>query len=158
MVIARQGVARRRGKGAGSTIPAEPNSGSTRLKRWIWPALLALASGPSMAEWTSLGDVGNAELFVDRKTIVRSGDTVTMWSIVALKEPGSAGSATYVSLKRQDEFDCKESRMRGLQISAHPKPLGEGTAVASEKGTAGWAPVLPQSTGETLWKVACGKE
>ena len=111
-----------------------------------------------MADWTSLGDVGNAELFVDRTTIVRSGDTATMWSIYALKTPGTAGGAAYVSLKRQDEFDCKDSRMRGLQVSAHPKPMAEGAAVASEKGTAGWAPVPAQSTGEALWKVACGKE
>jgi hypothetical protein len=138
--------------------PARLNPGRTNLKLWTWTALLALASSPAMADWTSLGDIGNAELFVDRTTIVRKGDTATMWSINALKEPGSAGGATYVSLKRQDEFDCKGSRMRPLQIAAYPQPMGEGKAVASEKGTSGWAPVLENSTGETLWKVACGKE
>ena len=35
-----------------------------------------------------------------------------------LKAPATAGTATYVSLKRQDEFDCKGSRMRGLPFGS----------------------------------------
>jgi hypothetical protein len=126
--------------------------------RLAWIVVLALASGHAAAEWVSLGDVGNAELFVDRSTIARSGDTVTMWSVNALKEPGKANGVAYVSLKRQDEFDCAGSRMRGVQISAHPQPLGEGPAVVSEKGSGTWTPVTPQTISEALWKIACGKE
>ncbi len=128
------------------------------MNRLAWAVLLALASGTAAAEWVSLGDVGNAELFVDRSSIVRSGDTVKMWSVNALKAPGSANGVAYVSLKRQDEFDCAGSRMRGVQISAHPQPLGEGPAVASEQGSGKWTPVTPQSISEVLWKIACGKE
>ena len=128
------------------------------LKRPSTTLLLALACAPALAEWTSLGDVGNAELFVDPATIVRNGDTATMWSIYALKAPATAGSATYVSLKRQDEFDCKGARMRGVQIAAYAEPMAGGKVVVDEKGTAGWAPVTPQSTGEKLLKVACTKE
>jgi len=111
-----------------------------------------------MAAWDSVGDVGNAELFVDRSSIVRKGDMVTMWSVSALKAPGTANGVAYVSLKRQDEFDCAGSRMRGTLISAHPQPLGEGAAVVSEKGSGAWGAVTPQSSGEVLWKIACGKE
>lgn len=128
------------------------------MKRPILAALLALACGHTLAEWTSLGDVGNAELFVDKATIVRTGDKATMWSIYALKAPAAAGSASYVSLKRQDEFDCKELRMRPLQIGAYPKPMAEGTPVANEKSTANWAAPAPQSIGEKLLTVACAKE
>lgn len=128
------------------------------MKHAILAALLALACGHAMADWTSLGDVGNAELFIDRSTIVRTGDKATMWSIYALKAPASAGSASYVSLKRQDEFDCKESRMRPLQIAAYPKPMAEGTPVANEKSTANWAAAAPQSIGGKLLAVACAKE
>jgi len=128
------------------------------VKRLAWTALLVLASGHAAADWVSLGDVGDAELFVDRTTIVRSGDTVKMWSVSNLKAPHSANGATYVSLKRQDEFDCTGSRMRGLQISAHPQPLGEGQAVASEKGSGAWTAVTPQAINEILWKIACAKE
>ena len=128
------------------------------MNRFGWAALLALSSGPAAAEWVSAGDAGNAELFIDRSTIARSGETATMWSVYALKAPGSANGAAYVSLKRQDEFDCAGSRMRGVQISAHPQPLGEGPAVVSEKGSNTWVPVTPQATSEALWKIACGKE
>lgn len=128
------------------------------MKHPILAALLALACGHAMADWTSLGDVGNAELFVDKSTIVRTGDKATMWSIYALKAPAAAGSASYVSLKRQDEFDCKESRMRPLQIAAYPKPMAEGTPVANEKSTANWSAPAAQSIGEKLLTVACAKE
>lgn len=128
------------------------------MKQPILAALLAVACGHALAEWTSLGDVGNAELFVDKTTIVRSGDKATMWSIYALKAPASAGGASYVSLKRQDEFDCKESRMRPLQIAAYPQPMAEGTPVANEKSTAGWTAPAPQSIGAKLLEVACAKE
>jgi hypothetical protein len=127
------------------------------MRHWAWATLLALASGPAMAEWVSAGDAGNAEVFVDRSSIVRSGDSATMWSVYALKAPGSANGKAYVSLKRQDEFDCKGLRTRGVQISAHPQPMGEGPAVASEKGTAGWTAVAPDSLIEMLLKTACGK-
>jgi len=128
------------------------------MRRWVGGMLLAVASGHAGAEWQSLGDTGNAELFVDRATLVRSGETVKLWTVYALKTPGSANGVAYVSLKRQDEFDCAGSRMRGVQISAHAEPLGEGKVVASEKGSGAWQAVAPQSTGEKLWKLACGKE
>lgn len=128
------------------------------MKLLTLTALLALAGSPALAEWTSLGDVGNAELFVDRATIVRSGETATMWSVSALKAAATVSGASYLSLKRQDEFDCVGSRSRGLQISAYPLPMGEGKAVATEKGSNTWQPVAPQSVNEVLWKIACGKE
>jgi len=128
------------------------------VNRLAWTVLLALASGNAAAEWVSLGDQGNAELFLDRTTIVRNGDMAKMWSVNALKTPGSANGVAYVSLKRQDEFDCAGSRMRGVQISAHAQPMGEGPVVVSEKGVAAWTPVTPQAVSEVLWKIACGKE
>jgi len=125
---------------------------------WSLPLGLVLASASAAADWESLGDAGNAELFVDRATISRSGGTVKMWSVYELKTPGSANGVAYASLKRQDEFDCVGLRMRGVQISAHPGPMGEGKPVASEKGTSAWTPVKPEATSEALWKAACGKE
>ena len=128
------------------------------LKLWVSIAVLAAASGNAAAEWASIGDQGQAEVFVDRATIVRKGDTATLWSVNALKSPGTAGGKTYVSLKRQDEFDCKNSLTRGVQISAHPQPLGEGEVIVSEKGSGKWVPISPGSPSETLWQIACGKE
>jgi hypothetical protein len=128
------------------------------MNRWAGFVALTLVSGSAAAEWVSLGDQGSAELFVDRGTIVRSGDRATMWSVNALKTPGSANGIAYVSLKRQDEFDCAGSRMRGMQISAHAQPMGEGPAVIAEKGSGAWTPVIPEAISEVLWKIACNKE
>lgn len=128
------------------------------MKRLAWTALLALAAGNAAADWVSIGDQGNVEVFVDRSTIVRSGDTVKMWRVNALKTPGSANGVAYVSIKLQDEYDCAGMRMRGVRASAHPDPLGEGKAVASETASGTWTPVTPQAISEVLWKIACDKE
>lgn len=131
------------------------------MKRWAWGTMVALAavtSGPAVAEWVSIGDQGQAEVFVDKTTIKRNGDLATVWSLNELKSPGSAGGAAYVSLKRQDEFDCKGLRTRGVQIAAYPQPKGEGKAVVSEKGSGKWTAVAPDSPSETLLKIACAKE
>lgn len=124
---------------------------------WVMLALVGVSTGAA-ADWESIGDQGPAELFVDKATIARTGDTATMWSLQELKSPGSAGGAAYVSLKRQDEFDCKDPRARGVQIGAYPQPKGEGKAVASEKGSGKWEAIVPGSTNEVLWKIACSKE
>jgi len=120
--------------------------------------LLALAAGSAAADWVSLGDQGSAEVFVDRSTIVRSGNSATMWRVNALKTPASANGIAYVSIKLQDEYDCSGMRMRGVRASAHPEPLGEGPAVTSEKGSGTWTPVTPLAISEVLWKIACDKE
>lgn len=130
------------------------------MKKRIWVTLTALAAAgtAAAAEWVSLGDQGPAEVLVDKASVTRKGDLATMWSLQELKTPGSAGGASYVSLKRQDEFDCKDPRTRGVQISAYPQPKGEGKAVASEKGSGKWDKIVPGSTNEVLWKIACAKE
>ncbi|MEO8123020.1 MAG: surface-adhesin E family protein [Burkholderiales bacterium] len=119
---------------------------------------LAAASGSAAAEWVSIGDQGTAVIFVDKTTITRVGDTAKMWQLQELKTARSAAGATYVSLKQLDEYDCKDPRTRGVEITAYPKPMAEGTAVASQKGSGAWAKVVPESTNEMLWKIACGKE
>lgn len=129
------------------------------MKRWAWVMMaLAAASGSAAAEWVSIGDQGPAEIFVDKTTIKRVGDTATMWQLQELKTPRSAAGATYVSLKQLDEYDCKDPRTRGVEIGAYPQPKGEGKAVASEKGSGTWTKVVPDSTNEMLWKIACGKD
>ncbi len=125
---------------------------------WLTMAALAVASSGAAAQWVTMGDNGQAEIYIDKATITRSGDTAKMWSLQELKQPGSAGGAAYVSLKRLDEYDCKEPRTRGVEISAFPKPMAQGTAVASEKGSGAWTKVAPDSAIEKMWKIACGKE
>ncbi|HRP29436.1 MAG TPA: hypothetical protein PLG77_13480 [Burkholderiaceae bacterium] len=130
------------------------------MKRSMWftMAVLAVASTSAAAEWVAMGNNGQADIYIDKTTITRSGDTARMWSLQELKQPGSAGGAAYVSLKRQDEYDCKEPRTRGVEISAFPEPMAQGKAVASEKGSSAWAKIAPGSVSDGMWRIACGKE
>lgn len=128
------------------------------MKRWILVAALAIAGGSAMADWVSIGDQGPAEIFVDKATITRVGDVAKMTQLQELKAPRTAGNATFISLKQVDEYDCNDPRTRGVEIAAYPQPKAEGTVVASQKGSGAWAKVVPDSTNEKLWKIACGKE
>lgn len=130
------------------------------MKRLTWATMtvLTLASvGATAAEWTAMGDNGQAEIYIDKTSIARSGNTAKMWSLQELKTPGSAAGAAYVSLKRLDEYDCKEPRMRGVEIAAFPQPMAQGSAVASEKGSGAWTAVAPDSASEAMRKIACAK-
>ncbi len=131
------------------------------MKRLAWSAMavLAVASGGAAAQqWVAMGSNGQADIFIDKTTITRSGGTAKMWSLQELKQPASAGGAAYVSLKRLDEYDCKEPRTRGVEISAFPQPMAQGKAVATEKGSGSWTAVAPDSASDGMRRIACGTE
>jgi len=90
--------------------------------------------------------------------LASSGTTVKMWSLYQLRTPGSANGVAYQSLKRQDEYDCKQPRARGVAIAAYAGEKATGKVVVSESTVQPWAPVTPQGTIETLWNIACEKK
>lgn len=62
-----------------------------------------------------------------------------------------------MSIKGQDEFDCKEKQIRSLYSSFYDENMGVGKELDSTSETISWQPIAPNSGSETLWKIACGK-
>lgn len=120
--------------------------------------LLAAANGNAMAEWEpAMYNRNNTNLtYVDITTIRKADNKVKMWSLVDLKTAEHEGQKQYMSIKSQIEYDCKARQMRGLFTSIHSENMGKGILVGYDTNTYNWMPVPAGSTGEVLWKIACG--
>ena len=128
------------------------------MNQFILMALLTVVSNNVVAEWEpAMYNRGNTQLtYVDASTIHKTDNGFKMWSMVDLKTPDYDGNKSYMSMKNQIEYDCKGGRIRGLFTSVHSKNLGRGNLVNSDSNIYNWAPVPIGSTGEMLWKIACG--
>lgn len=128
------------------------------MNRVIFMMLVVIFSSDVMAEWEpAMYNRGNTQLtYVDASSIHKTDNGMTMWSMVDLKSPDYYDQKPYMSIKNHFEYDCKGGRMRGLFTSAHSKNLGRGDLIASDRNIYNWVPVPVGSTGEALWKIACG--
>ena len=133
------------------------------MKQLLLGLMLLVTAGAASAEWTFVGDTGDGGddfiHYVDRATIRRNGNLVKMWDLKDYKTPQkSSGGDSYLSIKSQSEYDCKEEQMRMLALLLFSGKMGSGKVVYStSEASMQWQPISPVSIGETLWKVACGK-
>jgi hypothetical protein len=63
-----------------------------------------------------------------------------------------------MSIKSQEEFDCKEKKLRTIVYALHSVNMGEGEAIFSDSNPGKWEPVLPDSKMEKFLKIACGEK
>lgn len=129
-------------------------------KRLLLIPLLVLSSVPAYAEWVSIG-VDNPRgrtVYADPDTIRLNGDVVKMWSLNDYKTLQTGPSASYLSYKVQNEYDCAEERMRQLAATFFSGNMGRGDVVSVHLNKGPWQPVDPGSLGQSEWDVACDKE
>jgi hypothetical protein len=95
-------------------------------------------------------------------TISRSGDIVRMSSVIDSTIADDAASQRHrVSWKDEWEYDCETRQTRPVQYTEYSGRMGTGEKMFSYKLAAAvfkWITVKPDSVGEALWKIACGKE
>jgi len=130
------------------------------MKKLLLILVLAIMSRSVMAEWVRVNyDSGNSSTtYVNSFTIEKFDRTVKMWSLVDYeKAQERAFLPLYMSINRQNEFNCIEVKMRELYASYHAKNMGEGKVNFSDNTPDSWTVVLPDSIGRELWKYACGK-
>lgn len=121
-------------------------------------AVLLAATGTSaLAEvWIETSKTDDYIAFGDPSSIRRQGDFVKMWSMFdyRLPQPGIAGKS-YLSTRRQFEYDCTGGRARALAVSSHAAREGKGEALASVSVKYEWRPVVANSADDYLLKFAC---
>lgn len=121
--------------------------------------LLGLAGGLAWADWEPVGGSGDFTAYADRSTIRRSASTVKMWDLADYKRKRkNADGSSYLSTKRQYEYDCQEVTSQGLYFARYTDNMGRGEVTntssdAERKPT----PVVPGSVGMSLWHFACEK-
>lgn len=85
---------------------------------------------------------------------------VKIWWPDDFKKAGTAANGkAYISIKEQDEFDCKGEQSRQLYFSFYSELMGGGEMIYNETSNhPKWYPVSLGSAGAALWKIACSKK
>jgi hypothetical protein len=122
--------------------------------------LLLVAGGKAIAEeWVAVNHNKYATGYANPATIVKDGNIAKMWTLVDCKTMTFfSGGSPFMSIKSQEEFDCKEKKLRTLVYTLHAVKMGEGEAIFSDSNPRKWEPVLPGSAMEDFLKIACGKK
>jgi len=129
------------------------------MHKAILMMLLAVMSSSAMAKWIEVGSKQDeVRTYIDPATISKAGNMVKLWTLTDRKTPRTIAGVAHLSMKLQEEYDCKEKQSRGLAISYHSKNMGQGKVVYSDSVTREWEPVGYGSAGEILWKFACKKK
>lgn len=123
--------------------------------------LLFLSSGPAYAEWVQIVTSNDHEgytTYIDSDTLRRKGNLVKIWILHDFKAAQVERPHSYISVKRLNEYDCADERIHNLAYLKYSGPMGTREVVDSYMGPSNWAPVVPDTVGEVLWKAACGKQ
>ena len=122
--------------------------------------MLIFMSTNVMAEWTALKwshEDGGLTLYVDYTTVRKKGSIVKMLSLVDF-EVTDKGEVDLFSSRAQNEYDCKEKKIRQLFYALYSDSMGKGKMEHSNSEHLKWLPVRPGSMEEAMWKVACGQK
>jgi len=112
-----------------------------------------------MAKWVEVDSNQDVvSTYIDPATIHKAGNMVKLWTLTDRKTARTIAGVVHLSMKLQEEYDCKEKQSRSLAASFHSKNMGKGKVVYSDSVTSEWEPVSYGSAGEILWKIACGKK
>ena len=128
------------------------------MKQLLMGLMLLLTATAASAEWTVVNVDDESVGYVDRATIRRSGNFVKMWFLWDYKKAREIGGKSTLSGRNQYEYDCKEEKVRSLALTTFSGQMGNGTVNYTDSDTGKWSPVAPDSVGETVWKIACGKK
>jgi Surface-adhesin protein E len=128
------------------------------MRKMILILLLAVVGNNAMAEWVVVNRSKYATGYADPATIVKDGNIAKMWSLVDCKTITSfIGGSPFMSIKSQEEFDCKEKKLRTLVYTLHSGRMGEGEVVFSNSNPSKWASALPENGMGDFLKIACGQ-
>ena len=120
------------------------------MKQLLLTFTLALTISSAMAEWSKViqDESGAVVTYFEYDTLKREGDTVKVWELVDYK---------FGSTKTLAEYDCMEQRIRSHSGEAFNSGMGEGKIISTNNKLGDWRKVLPETVGQTLWKIACDK-
>lgn len=128
------------------------------MHKIILMMLLTVVSNSAMAAWVDVGSNETTTIYVDSSTVKKAGNMAKMWHLTDYKKPHKDMGEPYMSMKDEDEYDCKEAKWRRRASSQHSGNMGSGKVVYSDSFTTRWKPVPPDSGTEILWKFACLKK
>ena len=130
------------------------------LRRLAFSLAAFLLATSALAQWNLFGRTENLRIYLDQGSIRRQGDLAQMWQLYDYTSAQWVGTQQVVlSFKNLVEYDCSSLRARIVAGAAYTEQMGAGRLVTSEaKPDAEWSALPPGGTGESTWKIACGKD
>ena len=129
------------------------------MHKAILMMLLAIVNSSAMAEWTEVSSNDDFTIYADLAIMSREDNRVKMWLLDDYRIPQMDDIlGLYMSVKEQDELDCKKALLRILYLSFHHENMGRGEEIGIDETLGEWIPVIHETIGEALWKVACGMQ
>ncbi len=126
-------------------------------------ATLVMTCLSSWAAWDYMGTSNDKDydIYNDISTIRKNGEIAKMWTLQDFytTQINRAGEKTR-SVKLLRAFNCRAETMANISIAKYSGQMGSGSVVVSgtlDEHLWTWNPIVPESIGETQWKIACGK-
>jgi hypothetical protein len=131
------------------------------MKRLVFAALIMVCS-LSWADWERSGENSAFVHYVDKSTARRSGAIAKMWVLSDFFEAQTNSDGTkFKSDKTRFAFNCLEETVVSIAMTQYSRSMGEGEVVWSntrKESNWEWNSVVPGSSGEVMFKIACGKK
>jgi len=127
-----------------------------KMKKLLLTLMLVVVSTSAMAKWVKVSEDKLVTAYADPRTIRKLGDKVKMWALRDYSIAQEGDSKPYMSVRIQNEYNCKEETARQIYATTFSGNMAEGNTINMQGGR-DWEPVAPRTVGEALWKFACGK-
>ena len=129
------------------------------MKKTILTLLLAAMSTGTMAEWQKIGINGGNTQYVDSSPIREDRNMVKAWTLIDSETPNRVGTdEPHLSMKIQEEYDCKKEQFRVLSSSTHTSNMGQGRVITYSITPTEWVGIPPDSFAALKSKLLCGKK
>ena len=123
--------------------------------------LLLMTCSVSWAEWETTDITDSFILFHDKSTIRRNGAFVQMWSSKDYFEVQTDVRVPFKSSKVLRKYNCNKETQALVSLIHYSESVSSGRVTFShtvKEHELNWTPVVPDSVGETEWKIACGQK
>jgi len=126
------------------------------MKKLLLFLILVVVSNNAVAEWILISENDQLILYSNPVTIIKSGNMVRMIRLTNFKTAQRINGKSYLSTKRQDEYDCLKQRYRIIYVNAYTENMGEGKVVIRVINKPDdWKLISSGSQGEAVWSFAC---
>lgn len=122
--------------------------------------VMSCSAGLAQAEWVKVMDgsgAGGYTIYFETTSlgIDKKRGLVKVRLLYDFKTAQTNHKGPYLSIRVQQQYDCKEERSRILESSHFDGNMANGKSVSTDTTEEPWKPVAPGTIGETLWKMAC---
>ena len=131
------------------------------MKRLLF-VLLIMTCSVSRADWEYVGKTDTRSEYHDNSTVRRSETNAKMWRLRDYFEmQTNASGKKYKSLKFREVYNCMEDTSAIIALIQYSDSMGRGSVVNSlevKENQWDWQSVVPGSSGEVFFKIACGEQ